>query len=445
MPTPSDLLRLLALPNETLSTEYKSWLPLSDNEGKAKLAKAAIAIANHGGGIIVLGMRPDKTNGVTLVSDKRPEGLRRYNQDDVNAAINRFADPAFHCELAFATHPQTGVEHAFVIVPSGLTVPVMSKRECPSAILAQRCYMRKPGPKSEEPLTNDEWRTLLDRCIKAGRENMLEAIRMIIQGHAGSIPPQAARDLLKEFSEASRGRYESFADALAPDDPAKFPYGYREATLQILGVTPAPNLTELKKRMDEAEKIKLSGWHPFPTIYREPLNPRPTDDGIEAWLGAHEQNGLSRAAHHCDYWYAKKNGDLYLIRGYDEDALPHIPPGKLIDVTIPIWRVGEMLLHAARLSKSFGEQPTIAARFKFTGLRGRRLGKLNDMGSFEGGGPCLTDTVEIAVQATASEILDNLAEVLHPVLVPLYEHFDFFELPMGLVVEELSKMQRNRF
>jgi hypothetical protein len=65
-----------------------------------------------------------------LASIPRPADLRRYTQDDVNAAINRYADPAMHCELLFAPHPQTDVEHAVVVVPSDLATPVMSRRDC---------------------------------------------------------------------------------------------------------------------------------------------------------------------------------------------------------------------------------------------------------------------------------------------------------------------------
>jgi hypothetical protein len=34
---------LLEIPSESLSVEYKSWLSMSDNPGRATLAKAAIA------------------------------------------------------------------------------------------------------------------------------------------------------------------------------------------------------------------------------------------------------------------------------------------------------------------------------------------------------------------------------------------------------------------
>jgi predicted HTH transcriptional regulator len=59
MPTTAELQILLEFPVEKLTVEYKSWLRLDDNPGKATLAKAAIALANEGGGVIVLGMRED--------------------------------------------------------------------------------------------------------------------------------------------------------------------------------------------------------------------------------------------------------------------------------------------------------------------------------------------------------------------------------------------------
>jgi hypothetical protein len=97
MPTANDLIRLLSVPNESLTLEYKSWLDLGANHGKATLAKAAIALCNEGGGIIILGMRA--AENAQLGSQPRPEGIARYNQDAVNAAINRYADPQIHCEV----------------------------------------------------------------------------------------------------------------------------------------------------------------------------------------------------------------------------------------------------------------------------------------------------------------------------------------------------------
>src|ERR1700722_13929213 len=46
---------LLVDPHETLDFEIKGWLDVSASEHQAKLAKGIIAMANHGGGYILIG------------------------------------------------------------------------------------------------------------------------------------------------------------------------------------------------------------------------------------------------------------------------------------------------------------------------------------------------------------------------------------------------------
>ena len=151
--------------------EHKDWLDLSENEHRATLAKAAIAIANHGGGFIVVGLAEE---GHELQSRGRSSTVPEITQDTVNAAIIRYAAPEFHCSMHSVTHPVTDVVHPVIVVPGNITVPVMSKRDCPGVISNHRCYIRKPGPRSEEPKTGDEWRQLLNRCLQSGRAEMLD-------------------------------------------------------------------------------------------------------------------------------------------------------------------------------------------------------------------------------------------------------------------------------
>ena len=61
MPTDIDrnLQDLLRDPRETLSNEIKNWLDPTDNEHRAHVAKACIALANHGGGHLIIGLTAD--------------------------------------------------------------------------------------------------------------------------------------------------------------------------------------------------------------------------------------------------------------------------------------------------------------------------------------------------------------------------------------------------
>jgi len=436
---------LLVEPNETLSAEYKGWIDLGDTHGRATLAKAAIAIANHGGGVIVLGMAREEENG-PLKSTPRPAEIDRYTQDDVNQAVNRFADPEFHCELLFANHPETNVEHAFESVPGGISVPVMSRRDCNGVIAARKCYIRKPGPRSEEPLDGQEWRELLERCVQAGRENMLDAIRTIVHGRAGSAPARVQRSsALANFTETARARWAHLVSKLPPDDQARFPHGHYELGFEITGGKPLSTLSEVRRAMQQAGSVKHTGWPPFIGMTRPEYVPRIVDGAIEAWLGLPVERVLGRGPAHCDFWRADAAGRLVQLRGYDEDEVDGREPGKWTDITLPVWRVGDPLLFVGRLAEFFGENTSILVRCRFLGLQGRTLASINSRRWMFEDRQCADNEVVLERQVTRAQVRDNLVEILHSLLTPLYERFAFFELSEQLVADEVGKLMSGRF
>jgi hypothetical protein len=55
------------------------------------------------------------------------------------------------------------------------------------------------------------------------------------------------------------------------------------------------------------------------------------------------------------------------------------------------------------------------------------------------------DSISLNTHIDAQAIDPNLPEIVHPLLSPLYALFDFFELPMQLVVDELTRMRAGNF
>ena len=216
----------------------------TSNHGRATIARAAIALANHGGGFIVIGFAEQ---GEALVSQPKPDNLPAITQDGANAAVRRYADPEFHVEVYRVVHPVTGVEHVIISVPGGQSVPVIGKRDCEGVIAQNRCYIRKPGPRSEEPQTREEWRALLNRCVRAQREDMLDAIRSIVTGRVEVAAAAAnAEDEFGMFVTAARQRWTEFVSDLSPDMPAKFPHGSYEMVFGLVGAEPCAGLAELQ-------------------------------------------------------------------------------------------------------------------------------------------------------------------------------------------------------
>ena len=437
-----DLRPLIIEPREDLAYEYKDWLDLTLKEHKATLAKAAIALANHGGGYIVIGFAEQ---GQTLESRPCPEEIPEITQDSVNAAIRRYAEPEFHCEMYNVPHPNTNVLHPVVIVPSTLTVPVMSRRECQEVIALNSFYIRKPGPRSEEPRRSEEWRALINRCVRANQDDMLESIRSIITGSVEtptSIPN--ALDDLQDYCTLAHGRWEELVSDEPDLSPARFPHGYYEMAFSLVSATPANSLDELQGRLREAGRIDLSGWPPF--LHSSRQAPYPHEDFVEAWLGEIDRNGRrSQQSYFYDFWRASLDGKLYTIRAYFEDELNN-DPGHVFYTSTPVLRIGEGLLFANRFAETFEEVDQIAVHCRFTGIEGRYLASdepITPLNTFlHRHYMSRTDEVLLKGQITQQQVQDNLAEFLHPLLQQLYEKFNFFGLSFDLVAKELQRLRR---
>lgn len=447
MATTQELQRFISEPREDLAVEYKGWLDLTAKGHKAAVAKAAIALANQGGGHIVIGF---EETGRSLVSGESPASVPEITQDAVNAAVHRYAEPGFHCEVHFVPHPTTGVLHPVVVVPGGMTVPVMSKREQAGIVAQNRYYIRKPGPVSEEPLTGEEWRALIERCVRASREDMLDSIRSIVTGRveAQNPVPDALGDL-RDYSTEAHERWRELVTGQPNHSPSRFPHGYYEMAFALVGSQPTNSLSELQRRLSAAGQIRMSGWPPFLDIQVPGLNPEPVEDYVEAWLGGIARNGNRfTSPNTCDFWQASRNGKLYTIRGYDEDGRDDEPPAQVLYFTSPISRIAEGLLFASRLAEKFEEVEQIAVHCRFTGLKGRRIAMppwmLDTL--FGNSYPCSTDDLTLTGQATLQQLQDNLAEWLHYFLqIQLYEKFSFFQLPFDTLSTVVQSLKNRRF
>ena len=439
MPTIDDLEPLLAAPAEALDVEYKCWLDLKgDDEHRALLAKAAIALANEGGGVIIVGLREERPN---LISEPRPAEIAAYNTDLINGIIRRFASPSFHCTLTLLPDPRTGHEHAVIRVPGGFGVPVMSKSGTASnAIRPHLCYMRKPGPESAPPENQADWERLLARCLRNRREDMLEAIRNIVLGGASAAAPAAptAAEAQDAFSTAARAAWAALVSKLPDDTPARCPLGRYELDYALLGDFTRPGLADLLDLLPMA--LRRGGGLPeFWVPTRAEIEPYAIDNTIQCWLGTPAMG--PRDTGHVDFWRAAPEGRMFLLRGYFEDkgswSGHTIEPGTIIDIDAPICRVAECLQHARSLCSLLAPDQDLKVLFRarWYGLGGRRLSSVDQWRAFTMHDDRIARQDEFEVQRTLEmrQIADNLPEIIHPLLKPLYEQFHFFRLTMDHV------------
>lgn len=169
---------------EERNIEYKDSMSWSDNGCKLKILKAALAMANHfNGGVIVVGVK-QKGNSFT------PVGLSKtvyssFVHDYIAQFINERADPKIQltitCDemnVVSASGRKKSRRFCIIQVAESRELPVISTRQVlyddavkafpknictrPSAI-----YIRAGSPVESREINNqEEWRELLRRCIE---------------------------------------------------------------------------------------------------------------------------------------------------------------------------------------------------------------------------------------------------------------------------------------
>ena len=433
----------LRSPTESLGVEIKDWLDLTNRLDQANLAKAIIALANHGGGVILIGLTEDASGYVP--STRRPADLSRYSIDSINSVVRRFAEPLFHCDVYIATHPDSGHDHPVIAVPGGHDVPIRSKRAGPDGktIRDNTYYIRRPGPASESPQSGQEWGDLIRRCIVNAKTELLDQLQLIFA--RGSAAPNQLddRSKLNQWYEDCLQQWHHVTAELDEDTGARFPHGFYSVAYMFSGVHNSFQKTELRDALRQGG-VRYTGSPPFSA--NSPLGqPYPFGDGIECWYGRERSN---HEPNYADYWRVSSGGMFFLMRGYQEDG-QHSPvdPGKGFDLSLPTWRLGEILLHAASIAEQLGlEEEKVMFTIKWNGLAGRKLINMgNPNRILVEQYTCQQESYSETFKTSANDISTTLTELVTKVVTPLYELFDFFHLPPDLVVGELKDMRTGRY
>lgn len=446
--TPDRLADLLVDPREDLDVEFKNWLDLqANNRDKATLAKAALALANHGGGVIVLGFT--ETEGALGEAASRPATLDRYSQDVVNGIVQKYCDPPFHCAVHMVPSGD-GRHFPIVRIPGGHPAPVRAKRAGPDGDILEEnaIYVRKSGPRSQRPESAQEWNDLLSRCLLNRRDELFDQMRHLLYGAVPPAEPASDDERLDRWVSECFDRWRSLVESLSEDAGPRFPSGHYSFAYEISGNARPVTLAQLPEIL-RASETHYSGWPPFWYPTREGIEPYARAGGVECWLGDDPRVPTDRRdPAHSDFWRVTPDGRAFLLRGYDEDvresmyrATSPFPPGTTLDLGLPIWHAGETLLHAERLASRLCEgSATIRFAAEFTGLQGRSLGNLFGRPHVHSGAS-RQESIHLRVHVDARTIGSNLPEIVHPLLRPLYELFGFFDLPMQLVVDELKQLR----
>ena len=225
---------LLTNPQETVGIEYKEWLDLSSPEHQAVLARALIALANFGGGKVVLGFKSIDQGTLTLCDEEAPGDPRlSYAPERVQQVLQRYASAQFEIACEYVQRPDSSVVHPVIDVPAAVRDVVFPKRSSPDGtkLVKGSLYTRLPGPKSATPESASDWSEFIEGLIGRRGDRHGEFLRALQPTSSsatsptqdeGSTPrarPRTVQDRMSEVAPPTRtARSRAPEETLGPDE-----------------------------------------------------------------------------------------------------------------------------------------------------------------------------------------------------------------------------------
>jgi len=255
----------------------------------------------------------------------------------------------------------------------------------------------------------------------------------------------------EKFVQEAIERWRELTAPLPENSAGRFPNGWYRFDYALEGDFQTVELYRFKDLLEQAV-VQHTGWPLWLFLTKHDLSPYELDGLIECWLKpleAQANRPLGDAAH-CDFWRAAPTGRTFIMRGYQEDSQDTFAPRTIFDTTLPIWRMGEALLHAEKLASLLApEAKSIKVRLRahYTGLSGRVLRSWGNPAAnlmFEGGA-ARSDEALLEATAPVSTVSKNLPAIVTPMASSLFERFGVAGLTQESVATELERMAKNTY
>jgi hypothetical protein len=388
-PRSEDIRELVDRPRETLAIEVKGHLDLKDNLTQANLARHICALANFGGGYVVLGF-DDHLRPVSLPADL----VNDYHRDSFSSIIATYLTPAFLCDVAYVTGT-AGKTHPVVRVPSHGVVPICAKvngphdtKGKPQGIVSPLIYIRAVGPNGPESVAvsrPEDWEKLIRRCVLADRTSLLGLIESVLTPGKtmASTPPEP----LKQWHEAARQQYLKLIDQKQPQWNTPLKANHYQLSYMINTSVPdwlrANDLLSIVQNANtQTRELVWTGWSMFYPFTRPEIAPYFITD--EASGQDHheilESNLLGDTLLDTalpDFWRVSLDGKASLLRAYREDrtAYPErgLNPGQWFRPFFLAREIAELVRHARAMCENFPAAQSVSFRCEWFGLEGRRI------------------------------------------------------------------------
>ena len=440
-----DFLVPLNVDSEDLDIEFKRSLPLGEKTGKAKLAKEICALANHGGGWIVLGREDDGSYPAALAKD-----LSGVNQDTINQIASAYLQPAPHCSVRWMKPNEVAFDVLVIWVsPLGVS-PVCGAKNGPNGqgggtvgIVRGVHYIRKAGPVSAPIESPDEWQTVIRRCVLSDKTTLLAALTTMLERPIANPEDEEESALDADFNhmiafwkdEASRNRY-------AVDLSKNFIcYGFKLVNAEPVTTSQITDCLERRPADTRGDRQFFDNQYNSrcrPVVIEvagtDGLEVRATSDDFDlrfAWRVSEALSGVEVIS----YWE-----DTAWIKGAVEDRSSRTwERGKAIWITQQIAYCHNFLEMVKHIADFFEYDGAIRLRVLFSGLKGRSLGSPDSAVHYSMDYEAHQDTklVDFTVKANALES-EARSSTIAAIIQPMNKLTQGPEITAERVVRQLA-------
>ncbi|KVR05632.1 hypothetical protein WK11_12465 [Burkholderia ubonensis] len=441
-------------PQESLAVEIKAWIDPTKPAGQEKIIKTAIALRNHGGGSLIIGLNNDT---LKAERDGMPDDVRAvFHVDVIQGMVAKYSSETFEVAVEFVEHEN--VTHPVIVIPPGVQTPVCAKATLTGEggklhVEKDVVYVRtldSNNTASTSKAKAKDWKRLVDICFDNREADIgrflrrhlagvdAGVLREIVMAIAGSAPvQQSVRGQLENVLGEGLGRFHTLVKERNLELP---PHGTWEVALIIDGQFQAPALGEFANLLS-ASNPSYTGWPVW-------LSSRQFSDKDQrpyimegAWETLIVNNPAVFPA--LDFMRQDPTGRFYLYRALEDDitSSSRAPkPMVFLDGILPMLRVGEAIAVGIAFATALhaDEQAKLEFMFRWKGLKDRVLTSWANPARYITPRATKQDSVTSTVTVPIDTPPSALAEYVKMAIQPLYEVFDGFTLP-GSVVDELTQ------
>jgi transcriptional regulator with XRE-family HTH domain len=248
---------------------------------------------------------------------------------------------------------------------------------------------------------------------------------------------------VRVWAKEALGRFEYLrASRLNKEKEDPFLNGFWQASFVLLSKPDVGSLQAFLEKL-RASETHRTGWDIGWVPTRSGIAPYPYQGGIEVWLAEDGDKGPA----YSDFWRAEPSGRFVFFRGYQEDDTEFRERLKLkeriIDYSLFLWRVSEVLLYIESFAKQILVEDSVAVlKIVWTALENRRIG--NHKALFDRlyeNYICRQEMVDsVYTIPSCAGIKKNLIHDVKQITEPLFEAFDFFSVPEEDIKENIAKL-----